>query len=491
MPDDSRASGGAIVRDDGMSIIEVVVAAAILFFALTALFGLAMTSTALGAGARGRAMATSVANSYIEQVRNLPYASVGLTSGSPAGSLEPTRTLTKDRMQVTVKTTVTWIDDPYISGAQNYKKLSVRVTVVAAGSAPVVYTTSTYVRERRSAEEENMLPPRVWFDNTSPGDNSIVYGVRHVGASAETSMPDGVLSVMRILAGSFIVLDSADQRAEWQFNAPSGTGSRDWNTLASYTDTSTGTTKQYFVDGPMTLVAEVFDTMGQRAFQVNRVWVDNFAPNQVTSLVTSISMTTDTQITVQWPKSMDGSAPATQYHFRICRNSLTGWLYPERPEGLWQVPPGSPSIVTTAIPTLPFSRYHVHIRSASPRGLLSAETVIDTYSRPKITGTVTGSGATRTHTLRCDKPGFQTVGTPSYYWYRRQVGTTTFTAASTTNTNTVSYSGLSKDVAWEYVCAVGANPSDAGAPVYYYANAARQADRNAADFGIVDWKRWW
>ena len=76
------------MRDDsGFTVVEYLVAAAILFIVSTGVMGaLAYASTA-NASTAMRQLGLEVANQRMEQARNLPYDSLGTTNGYPIGTI--------------------------------------------------------------------------------------------------------------------------------------------------------------------------------------------------------------------------------------------------------------------------------------------------------------------------------------------------------------------------------------------------------------------
>ena len=69
-------------RDDGFTVVELVIAAAILFFAMTALVGLLGASTSMTASAKSRSVLTNAISSELERIRALRIEEVDYsTSG--------------------------------------------------------------------------------------------------------------------------------------------------------------------------------------------------------------------------------------------------------------------------------------------------------------------------------------------------------------------------------------------------------------------------
>ena len=90
--------------DDGMSIVEVLIASVILLVALTAMLGLLMTSTGLSAKARAESLAVKTASAFLEKVRALPYANLTQTR---LNSMASAASGTLGGMTVSVSATMT------------------------------------------------------------------------------------------------------------------------------------------------------------------------------------------------------------------------------------------------------------------------------------------------------------------------------------------------------------------------------------------------
>lgn len=189
-----RSSGDSVHKvaatplpSDGFTLIELIVAISL----LAVMAGGFMASLGLGfrtiALARQRQTAASIAEARLEHLRNVPYAKVALPSGL-ARSSDPTNpdyavsddgarfdidgkgneeTLIvasggdvlhfEDPVQVgttalRVYQYVTWVDDPGITGTQDYR----RVTVIVEYKAPTVNGVSKFVRASAIFSEGNV-----------------------------------------------------------------------------------------------------------------------------------------------------------------------------------------------------------------------------------------------------------------------------------------------------------------------------------------------
>lgn len=118
----------------GLTFIETLVGIALMLMVFLGIFGLIQLSLKVVAQSKVRITATALANQKIELARNLPYDKVGTVGGVPAGSIPETETVQRNRMNYTVKTTITYVDDPFDNTFPNdplpwdYKKIKVAVS---------------------------------------------------------------------------------------------------------------------------------------------------------------------------------------------------------------------------------------------------------------------------------------------------------------------------------------------------------------------------
>jgi len=139
-------------RSSGVSLIDVVVGIALMLTLFTALFGVLRASLALSTLTKARATATELANTQMEYLRGLQYASLGTVGGIPSGSIEPTATSTTNGAPFVVHTRIVYFDDPADgTGASDtnnitndYKKAEVIVSFVLYGSTNSVTLVSNF-----------------------------------------------------------------------------------------------------------------------------------------------------------------------------------------------------------------------------------------------------------------------------------------------------------------------------------------------------------
>ncbi len=99
-------------------------------------------------------VATSLANEYMEMIRNLSYESVGVSGGIPSGPLQATEIKEKNGTPYNIYTDVRYKDDPYdgvLGGSPNdfvntdYKLVTIRVSWGSESSQQEVRLSSIFV----------------------------------------------------------------------------------------------------------------------------------------------------------------------------------------------------------------------------------------------------------------------------------------------------------------------------------------------------------
>lgn len=96
----------------GVSLIETLIAIAVLGLVLVSVYQLIGQVTRLGSIAQRKAVAISLAEEQIEIVHNATYDNVGTSQTYPTGPLIASQTIIRDGVSYTVKTVVGQVDDP-------------------------------------------------------------------------------------------------------------------------------------------------------------------------------------------------------------------------------------------------------------------------------------------------------------------------------------------------------------------------------------------
>ncbi len=130
-------------------MIETVMAMTMFAVISAPLVGVLLASIAQQGSSRERTLAAQTAQSAIESVRALPYDSVGISNGNPAGTIAPTMPASQLGIQgldATVTTQISYMDDAPVTSYRtraDYKK--VVVTVVRNTDSRALAQDVTYV----------------------------------------------------------------------------------------------------------------------------------------------------------------------------------------------------------------------------------------------------------------------------------------------------------------------------------------------------------
>jgi type II secretory pathway pseudopilin PulG len=140
-------------RDEaGFTLIEVVVSAVIMTLMVTAVGSIFVSNLNTVILGKARSVGLALANEKMEDLRNLPYASLATQHGTiyPPGNIADTETDVRDKYTFTVTTQIIYIADPYGDDGQGvnlypYDYKEAEITVKLATSGQVVATLSTYI----------------------------------------------------------------------------------------------------------------------------------------------------------------------------------------------------------------------------------------------------------------------------------------------------------------------------------------------------------
>ncbi|MDF1542592.1 MAG: prepilin-type N-terminal cleavage/methylation domain-containing protein [Anaerosomatales bacterium] len=351
-------------HDEGMTLIEVVVAIAIFFFVLTAIFGLLGATTSMSVLSNERALLVNAINSYIEEVRAMSYTDVGVdvVAAPVPGTLSVESTQTSGGYAIALRPTVTWVDDPDITpGTQDYKQLTVDGTISRRGEVVYSLSMSTYIRQEAPPGEYTR--PTIRFGPQSPAEESPPALVRGrtvlIDAIAESTMPGARLVSMsfQVSPGGIYLRDQAGNSAIWELDSTTATKQFYWDTMALNEDGL-----PFVEDGEYTITVEVVDSNQKRVYQTRRVFIDNDPPDPPTNLVAN-ALLSGTQVPMTWTTSMDGRSESDHYVLLVGAQARDGsWTENEI------VTSGPAGLHTLA--TQPFTRYATRV-AAESRGSAS------------------------------------------------------------------------------------------------------------------------
>ncbi|MFA5022959.1 MAG: prepilin-type N-terminal cleavage/methylation domain-containing protein [Candidatus Paceibacterota bacterium] len=203
----------------GFSLVEALVASAIFAVLALGIYQAFVGVSGLTSGAKTKSAAISLANEQIEIARNLPYSSVGIAGGWPAGALPYERLATSSGMVFKITTTVRNIDDSFdgtIGGSPNdltpadYKL--VEVTVSCGSTAcryftPLTLTTTVSPKNLETSSGNGALFVKVFDAN---GQAVVGANVKVTNLKATTTLViqdatnnDGLLQLVDIPTGNF------------------------------------------------------------------------------------------------------------------------------------------------------------------------------------------------------------------------------------------------------------------------------------------------
>ncbi|MHB1477459.1 MAG: type IV pilus modification PilV family protein, partial [Coriobacteriia bacterium] len=121
-------------RDEGMTLVEVVVAFAILFIIMTALLGLVGQTISMGSQATAMNVGTNAVNAYVERVRSLPFDDVF--------SVEATTVVTDDYAVTIVPASVV------LGASDSLADMELEVTIRRGGEVVKAFSTTVVIRDR-------------------------------------------------------------------------------------------------------------------------------------------------------------------------------------------------------------------------------------------------------------------------------------------------------------------------------------------------------
>jgi type II secretory pathway pseudopilin PulG len=240
-------------RDDGFTLIEVLIAAVVMIVGLAALFGLLDTSVKATASTRAREGATNLARQILEDARTIPYAQLSPSSitgqlqamnGLANASAGPGWKVVQRGVTYTVTVSECAIDDPkdgfgkHEAGKfcadstteasedpqpENLKRITVDVKWVALGRTPDVHQVETLTAAGEavgpSATELKLTNPVVSAPKApvviaEPPSKQLVFSV---------SAPTGTTAVVWSLEGSRqSPAPTLEKGTTWTFSWPIG-----------------------------------------------------------------------------------------------------------------------------------------------------------------------------------------------------------------------------------------------------------------------------
>lgn len=446
--------------DEGFTLVEVIIAAFIMFFVLTAIVGLMGVSSNMAVQARQRSVMTNAVASYLDDLRAIDWETID----TPPGPVS----IVRDGVTVTMIVAV----ETRQADGQDYIKI-VRVTASSEMNGNSQrYETSVAIMKNPNfnrALSTNPDAPTVYWMPDAPPDDSVLYlNQRLAGGTiylkVKAFSPNDLIQEVRYDVANRTVFQSSSGNPAIFTPSPM--------VQTYYAGPTWWTTQEGVLDGFGTVAVTVTDDKQRSSVLRRRFIIDNQGPQSPG--VPVVAGASSTELNLQWAAAKDGgteAAPyyASKYDYRIWREPKDGAAL-----GSWeQLPDGSLTAgattalaITNAGPitqnvsvangTLaafdrvrpPFSRYRAEVKASSPRGLTNGAFVPSAaagVTRPELlcdpetsdsiyrsTGQTrfsnAGSAATRFNEYALvfwvGKPMFPHTGTPAYTIQYQVAGTT-------------------------------------------------------------------
>lgn len=325
--------------DEGFSVVEVVFAAAILFFALTALLGLLGASSTMTGGARAKSVLNNAVSSELDWIRSLPFDRVALNNQTPPGDIPPSRTYVKEGFTVQLTFTVT--DRTSQNGT---KEVRVHARSTRQGFPDVQTSAFAAVRNRigtTMADADGA--PMIEFISPTPAPETVVVANRIGGTSNPLTIAakawsenyaisriEFMVGSTRLRNGNTVYADFAQR--DFSGENPEETLSFDWHT--GQVD-SNGTPT--IPDGRRTVRIVAYDDQGRPSAARERVFlVDNYPPSVPGDRVMPWTGWIDASglpkqsVGAVWSMAPDGTDWAPFHEAEVFENTtgatlLTGW----------------------------------------------------------------------------------------------------------------------------------------------------------------------
>jgi hypothetical protein len=299
-------------REEGLSMIEIMVATVFLFFALSVLLAVVAAASKAALASRMHSRAIYIANQKMEYLRSLDFDDVGYLNpqetSEPAGVLPRSEVVTMSGTTLTVTYIIYWVDDPKdgtgindeASDPSRRGKDYKHVEIVVSWSIP---TPNSYRVATNIAGRESLgVPPIASFTSDTLPDNSVVSGVVSIGVKGEkeASGTAADISGLALDIGGGIIYQS------WAVSPPQS------EAVEYYTwDTDTSLTP----DGTYEIRAIARDARGLDDY-VSRYWVvNNYAPTQ-TPVIQGVTPGVNS-VNISFTTIMDGRDYVSTYVFGV------------------------------------------------------------------------------------------------------------------------------------------------------------------------------
>ncbi|PKQ16184.1 MAG: hypothetical protein CVT67_06205 [Actinobacteria bacterium HGW-Actinobacteria-7] len=316
--------------EHGFTVVEIVVAVSILFFALTALIGLMGASTNMAASSKSKSVLTNVIAGELDYVRALPFDQVALTTANPAGVLPPTKTISKYGFTIVLTYAVT-----DRSSSNSTKEVRISGVATRTGFSDTRATSFAAVRNRigtiASGDENG---PVIEFTSSATPADSILSGASvYNGASINLAVHASVTDAN--ITGIDMRVDTVDG------SQPLRSGNTVYSPKSSYavatpvpdvlwafawdTRQVSDNGSPQVRDGRRTVTIVAYDDKSRPSAPKSRTFiVDNEPPGLATGLAPNLVGLADLsqQMGAVWGSAMDGdNIYAPRHEAKVYRNT--------------------------------------------------------------------------------------------------------------------------------------------------------------------------
>ena len=197
----------------GFTLIELLVAVFLASLVFLGIVGVVVLSIRISSDGQNKAIAAEIGSSEMEQIRNMPYNSIGTLNGYPSGSIEPIEYRNTNNNEYKIERIVNYIIDskdgialPEDECPNDYKRVEVKIswTKPFAGSADFV---SDFAPENLSME---------------CGENGGVLSATVFDSTGGQMIPSPLIEVKDPITGNIIKSASPSSGAHF-FSLPIGT----------------------------------------------------------------------------------------------------------------------------------------------------------------------------------------------------------------------------------------------------------------------------
>jgi hypothetical protein len=451
-------------QDEGFSIAEVVIAASILFFVLTAMIGVVGASQTMSVMAKDKNTLTNGTAEYIDKIRALDFQMI---DSPPSGLVPLSEIVTYAGQEIEFTTRVVMSDG---AGGAFLRTVYLRAVSTIRGRT---FTTSAVVHiknpnnDTTASTVEDPDAPTVWFTNNATPENTVVFSDRawfsvdaptkpiELEAKAESS-GDTIASIDFSGGGVFVPGTFSP--------GASVTRSCAWDTTS-------------ILDGIHKIAVKATDSQSRFGTADRQFIVDNIAPASPGAPQASQQSATETRMrfaAAADPVPPSGQNPvtfATSYGLELRQSTASGGGAETWPVSWSSTQLAGSSLmdalfnagpIARVVPTESFSRYRLRAVAYSPRMLASDPTDLffisppNTYSAAPQLSTCTteyvrsGSKHTTTYdvTLYLEKPKFP-VTSVTYTFHAKPSGGA-WTQFMPTGSPTVTEDGAYTKISFTY-----------------------------------------